>query len=163
MSEADGAGSVMKGQALSLIGVVGALVGLNLLAGCVAGGAIDYMSKEYGVTTPSDATVNLSDNPGYPQEYKIWMHKSKPKILVQTSVATASQVGMARGLTFGAAGDAPIQPTFQAAGLKYLHENRGPDCKLSNAVKVHDVAWEFDYDCTAKSAPDTRSKGRKDR
>lgn len=131
-----------------------------LLAGCAAGGAIDYLHKEYG-SAERDGVVNMSDDPSYPLEYQIWVNKQKPKLVVQTSLATAGSIGIAKGLTFGAADAAPVQPVFEQAGLKYLQENKGPDCRINNPVRLADVAWEFDYDCSQSIVADAPAVKRK--
>jgi len=132
-----------------------ALIALSLGA-CSGGAALEYMRKEYG-SAQRDGVVDLSETGDPSQMYQIWVHKTKPKVNVQTSIKAAADYGIAQGGSYGLANTAPVQPTFQTAAERFLKENNGPDCRVFNPVKLHDIVWEFDYDCSPPPAP-TRPK-----
>jgi hypothetical protein len=121
------------------------------LAACAAGGAIDYMRTEYGAAE-KDGWVDISTDERQ-QIFLIWINKTKPKILVQTNLKAAADYGFVKGATYGAVSNAPVQPTFERAALRWFEENSKQNCKLSNPVKLHDVAWEFDYECGLPPTP----------
>jgi hypothetical protein len=127
--------------------IAAVVIALHLTA-CAAGGAIDYLHREYG-SAQQDGSVDIGE-PGNEQVYRIWLHRTKPRINVQTSLGTAAGVGFMRGLTFGTADAAPVQPMFERAATKFLAERYGPGCRVSNPTKIANVVWEFDYACAVR-------------
>jgi hypothetical protein len=146
------------------------LAAAALLAGCGAnqallasGGEPDFLAmrhitEEYGVAEP-DATVPVMVG-GEEYTYRVWIHKTKPKIMAQTaSMAGAAAAGFVRGLTMGAVkGDIEYEPIEQAAKT-YLASTREPGCTLSNSRKLTHIGWEWDFDCT-KPEPAMRARKR---
>jgi hypothetical protein len=140
--------------------IVAGLVGAALLSGCggnqallASGGEQDFIAMrhvtdEYGVAEP-DATVPVMVGDEQ-YTYRIWIHKTKPKIMAQTaSMAGAAAAGFVRGLTWGLVkGDVEYEP-LQHAANDYLSATRGPGCNLMNSRKLTHVGWEWDFDCPA--------------
>jgi hypothetical protein len=150
--------------------IIAGLVGAALLSGCggnqallASGGEQDFIAMrhvtdEYGVAEP-DATVPVMVGDEQ-YSYRIWIHKTKPKIMAQTaSMAGAAAAGFVRGLTWGAVkGDIEYEPIQQAA-MDYLSATRGPGCNLVNSRKLTHIGWEWDFDCTV-SSPTTKPRRR---
>jgi hypothetical protein len=150
--------------------IVTGLVCAALLSGCGAnqaflasGGGEDFIAMrhvtdEYGDAEPEATVPVMLGDEQY--TYRIWIHKTKPKIVVQTaSIAGAAAAGFARGLTLGLAkGDLEYEP-FQRAANDYLLATRGPGCSLMNSRKLAHIGWEWDFDCPVL-APATKPRRR---
>ena len=60
--------------------------------------AMRHVSDEYGVAEPDATMPVMVGEEQY--TYRVWIHKTKPKIMVQTaSMAGAAAAGFVRGLT----------------------------------------------------------------
>jgi hypothetical protein len=143
---------------LSLPGCAGNQQALVASGGERDSAAMGRISEEWG-TAESDATVPIMVGD---QEYafRVWIHKSKPKIMAQTgSLAATAAAGFVRGLTLGIMqGDQEYQP-FQDAAMSYLNANRGPGCILHNSRRITRIGFEWDFDCP-DSAPATKRSPR---
>jgi hypothetical protein len=122
--------------------------------------AMRHVSDEYGVAEPDATMPVMVGEEQY--TYRVWIHKTKPKIMVQTaSMAGAAAAGFVRGLTWGLVkGDVEYGP-LQHAANDYLFATRGPGCNLMNSRKLTHVGWEWDFDCpTLAPVTKPRSPGR---
>ena len=126
------------------------------LSGCAGGSSIDYLRSEYG-SRPRDGQVNIG-TVDEPSIYQIWIHASKPKINVQTSVAFAGASGALQGATLNVVNVSPVQPTFEKAAHQWFADKGEGPCRLSNPMKIHDLVWEFDYDCSPQPAPPAKRR-----
>jgi ABC-type Fe3+-hydroxamate transport system substrate-binding protein len=123
------------------------------LAGCAT---ISYLKTEYGSASP-DKTVKLEDGTGF----WVFLHKTRPKVIVSVDPETASGMGFAQGLTFGAAGGAPVYAAFDRAAQETLDEKQ-PGCRATNPRPLEKVYFEYDVVCPppapAAAAPVARKK-----
>jgi hypothetical protein len=146
---------------------VGLLIAALALSGCggnqalVASGgerdfiAMRHVTDEYGTAEP-DATVPIMVGDEQ-YTYRIWVHKTKPKIMAQTaSMAGAAAAGFVRGLTLGAVkGDIEYEP-IQRAANDYLSATYGSGCTLTNSRQLTHIGWEWDFSCPTISRPSRR-------
>jgi hypothetical protein len=122
------------------------------LAGCAS---VNYLYDEYG-TADKDGSITFDDG----TNYWIWLHKSKPKMIVSLDPAGAAATGFVSGLTFGGTSGAPPQPLFERAAAKWFAENR-PNCRTTRAVPIEKVQFEFDYECASPPIAVQRPAERK--
>lgn len=109
--------------------------------------AMRYIADEYGEAEP-DATVPI-DVRGEPYSFRVWIHKTKPRIMVQTaSMGGAATAGFVRGLTAGIVTAAQEYEPMQQAALSYLATARGPGCTIKISETISHVGWEWVYACT---------------
>lgn len=150
----------------SCVGVAIALA----LGGCsntnqalwASGGYSDFkamrpIAEEWGDVAP-DATVPVMVGESE-YSFRVWLHKTKPKIMVQTAaLGTTATVSFLRGLTAGAvSGDQEYQPYADAA-LAYLATVRGPNCQLHNSRQITRIGFQWDYECSALTELPARSR-----
>lgn len=123
--------------------------------------AMGPVTEEWG-DVPPDATVAVMVGESE-YAFRVWLHKTKPRIMVQTAAlgATAA-VSALRGLTYGiVSGDQDYKP-FEDAALSYLATTRGPGCRLQSSRKITRIGFQWDYDCApAIPPPVKRRPGRK--
>lgn len=146
---------------------VAALAIAGLAAGCsganeallASGGPDDFVamrriSDEYG-SGDANATVPVTVA-GEPYTFRVWVSKTKPRIMVQTaSLAGAAAAGFVRGLSGGIVkGEQDYEP-FEQAAISFLSANYGANCTLSNSRKLTKIGWEWDFQCPAP-APEGR-------
>jgi len=128
------------------------------LGACTGGPAIDYLRAEYGSAEP-DGIVDFEEGQSSGlQVFQIWIHKTKPKINVQTGLRTAGESGFVKGATYGMASTAPVQPSFERAAYKFFEDRGQVGCKISNANRIHELVYEFDYECGVPSQSAQKAK-----
>lgn len=121
------------------------------LAACVAGCAtVSYLSSEYG-SAEKDGDVLMPDG----SQYLVWMHKTKPKVVLTVSIDRAANMGLARGLTFGAVGDKIPQPVWEEAARRWFEQSGRPECRTTRGYQIDEksTTFEFDYECARPPAP----------
>jgi hypothetical protein len=147
--------------------ITAGLLGAALLSGCggnqallASGGEQDFIAMrhvtdEYGVAEPDAIVPVMMGDEQY--TYRIWIHKTKPRIMAQTASMTgAAAAGFVRGLTLGAVkGDVEYEP-IQRAASDYLTATHGPGCNLTNSRKLTHIGWEWDFDCPMTSSSNPR-------
>lgn len=111
--------------------------------------AMQHVSAEWCDGEP-DTTVSVNVS-GEPYSYRVWLHKSKPKIMVQTaSMAGVAAAGFVRGVTAGLVkGEQEYEPMKEAA-LLHLTSTFGPGCTVQISQKIARVGWEWDYVCPSR-------------
>jgi hypothetical protein len=124
---------------MRVIVLIAAIAAALILSACAT---VNYLYEEYG-TADKDGSVLLEDG----TNFWIWLHKSKPKMIVSVDVAGAAATGFITGLTFGATSGAPPQPLFERAAARWFAEHR-PNCHTTKAVPIEKVQFEFDYECS---------------
>lgn len=119
--------------------------------------AMRHITDEYGTAEP-DAVVPVMVG-SEPYGFRVWIHKTKPKIMVQTdSMTGAAAAGFVRGLTMGMVkGDIEYEPAKKAAE-DYLAATRGRDCRISNSEKLTHIGWEWDFECPPPVQPKPAAK-----
>ena len=107
----------------------------------------DYADADHG---PVDIGDRLSES------YEVWIHPTKPKVMVQPTLRSAMNMGIRQGMTLGM-GDPTPSSRFEKAAATLLSQRKGRGCSLSNPVEVRSAVWEFDYNCPSA---DTTAKRR---
>jgi hypothetical protein len=136
---------------MRLVRVIGVCVAAAMMCGCSAVPPMESLGQEYADADhgPVDIGNRLSES------YEVWLHPTKPKILVQPSLRSAMNIGIRQGITLGLGDSAPPQARFQQAAATFLNLRKGRGCSLSNPVETRNTVWEFDYVC-----PDPTAKRR---
>lgn len=121
---------------MTKLGIV--VVLCTTLGGCAS---LNYIMAEYqGVTVQE---VRMPDD-----TYRIFDKPTQSKLMVTSSLASATGQGVSKGLTFGAASGEPPKPLFEAAALQYLNESGRPSCRVTDAYVLAQPQWEVKYDCS---------------
>jgi hypothetical protein len=118
--------------------------------------AMRYVTDEYQSAEP-DAIIPI-DVAGEPYSFRVWLHKAKPRIMVQTaSMTAAATAGFVRGLSGGLVkAEQEYEPMKQAA-LSYLATTRDhAACTVTISQKIARVGWEWDFECSAPPATKRR-------
>ncbi|MGJ4888905.1 hypothetical protein ACQR1Y_11965 [Bradyrhizobium sp. HKCCYLRH3099] len=88
------------------------------------------------------------------QTFSVWLHRSKPKIMVQTTeLAGTAAAGFVRGLSAGIVASNPEASPYAQAAMTHLDATRGPGCRLTMARPITRIGFEWDYDCTPPTPP----------
>jgi hypothetical protein len=115
------------------------------------------ISEEYGTGDP-DATVPVAVA-GEPYSFRIWVSKTKSRIMVQTaSLAGAAAAGFVRGLSGGLVNSEQEYEPFEQAAISFLSTNYGANCTLSNSRKLTRIGWEWDFQCPSPAPEGKRHK-----
>lgn len=136
-----------------------------LLGGCgganqtllTSGGVRDFaamgrLSEDYGDAEP-DAVVTENVD-GQDKPFKVWLHKSKPRIMVQSgSAGDVATRGFIRGLTGGLVTTAPLHKPFRDVALQQLAKTHGTGCSLVGSGKLTDDVFEWEYECQERPSP----------
>lgn len=128
-----------------------------------SGGSADFaamksVTEDFGQGEP-DKIVSISID-GQEKPFKVWLSKSKPKIMVQNGLnSEIAGAAFTRGLTGGIANSQlpPTEPYRQAA-LDYLQDQR-PGCSMSGFYPVARIGYVWEYACDAYPSKPERRKG----
>lgn len=80
--------------------------------------------------------------------YWIWDKPTENRLLVASSPGATLGQGVARGLTFGAAGGT-IKPNMTGAAAAYFAKTSRQGCQIVDAYLIIEPEWEIRYACPA--------------
>lgn len=120
-----------------------------------SGGSADFaamkvVAQDFG-EGDADATMS-TDVDGQERPFKIWLSKTKPKIMVQNGLnSEIAGAAFTRGLTGGIANSGlPAVGPYQQVAQEYLAANR-PGCALNGFYPVTRVGYVWDFVCEDKT------------
>jgi hypothetical protein len=135
---------------------------MRAMAGFVAALALsacatmNYLTSEYG-SAPRDGAVTLPDG----ASYWVWVHKTKPKIIISVDPNQAIAMGFATGLTFGGVRETIPPPIFEDVAQRWFAQTGRPECKTTRGYPIDRLYFEFEYQCGAAhvgTPPATRGR-----
>ena len=123
-----------------------ALAAAAVLA-CAGCATVSYVTQEYG-SALKDGQVMVRGT----DAFDVWVHKTKPKLMVVVSLSRAAGMGMAQGLTLGGVQAGAPEPDFEAAAVQWFADQGKPHCKVGRGRRIDAIYYEFDYDCAPPAA-----------
>lgn len=118
-------------------------------AGGVGGCAtMSYLSQEYG-SAREDGAVVLDSG----LRYLVWHHKSGRRIIISADVSQAMGMGLATGLTFGAADESIPKPVFDEVARRWFAQTCRPECRTVSGHPIHRVYYEYEFTCAPEPPP----------
>ncbi|MBS0245488.1 MAG: hypothetical protein JSR61_02630 [Proteobacteria bacterium] len=122
-----------------------------LLSGCVAAESVveaEYLGSEYG-NVKEDAVVSGL----YDDRYRVWVHKTKPKMIVGLEAGQAFIAGGVYGASHGLAKPEVEPGTYERAGATYFQQIGRKDCRVTASRLILNTGAELDFTCSNLSRP----------
>ena len=128
--------------------LVAAVFGLGGCVGAEAVSEMNYLATEYG-NVKEDAVVSGVHG----DHYRVWVHSTKPKMIVGMMAADAFSAGAIYSGSLGVAKPGVELGTYNLAAEAYFRQIGRTDCRATNARPILNTGVEFDYSCERAERP----------